>query len=198
MIPRRLIRCVPAVTPDDQEEYWHQWQQLHPSWEFVTYRDPIDPAGFPLLGDLFDQCVHGAQLAGLVRLEAVWHLGGIYVDADMEPLRAIDDLLVHPCFIGTEDGYHLTDAMFGAEPNHPGIRACIDRVKTLDMSSGPGVTGPHNTTAVLKDRPDVTVLAQRMFYPYTYLEKERAGEDFAETSPESYAVHRWAFSWRVK
>lgn len=195
MIPRRLIRCVPEVTTDEVEHWWWRWTDLHPEWEWVTFRDPIDPAQFPLLGHLFGSCVAGAQLAGLVRLEAVLTLGGVYVDSDVEPLRPIDDLLAHPCFIGTEDGHHLTDAMFGAERGHPGIFECVRRVRAMDMAAGAQATGPLNTTAVLTGRDDVTVLARRMLYPYTYLERERRNEPFAETSPESYCVHHWHASW---
>lgn len=197
MIPPRLIRCVPEHTTDEVERWWEGWQEFHPHWEALTIRDPIDPTLYPLTGHLFEFCTCGAQLAGLVRLEAVYTLGGVYIDSDIEPLRPIDDLLYHPAFIGTEDGTVLTDALFGAEAGHLGIRACIDRVLTLPMSAGPHATGPGNTTAVLAGREDVTVLARRMLFPYDYREKHRRGEDFRVTSPESYAVHHWAWSWQT-
>lgn len=195
VIPRRLIRCVPETTTELVEGWWAKWRKLHPGWEHVTIRDPIDPARFPLTGHLFSSCVHGAQVAGLVRLEAVHSTGGVYVDSDVEPLRPIDDLLHHPCFIGTEDGTHLTDAMFGAEREHPGIGECLRRVVTMPMTDGPQATGPLNTTACLSGRDDVTVLAARMLYPYSYLERGRASPDWAAEFPDSYAVHHWAFSW---
>jgi len=197
LIPPRFIRCVPQHTTDEVEGWWKRWQELHPRWEALTIRDPIDPALYPLTGHLFASCQHGAQLAGLVRLEVVYTLGGVYIDSDIEPLRPIDDLLYHPAFIGTEDGTVLTDAMFGAEKEHPGIRACIDRVAGMPMSAGPHATGPGNTTAVLAGRDDVTILARRMLFPYDYRAKHRRGEDFRVTSPESYCVHHWAFSWRA-
>lgn len=197
MIPARLIRCVPEHTTDEVERWWSEWIELHPSWEHVTFRDPIDRDLFPLTGYLFDDCTSGAQLAGLVRLEAVLHLGGVYIDSDVEPLRAIDDLLMHPCFIGTEDGTHLTDAIFGAERGHTGIAQCVERVRQTGMSGGAQETGPLNTTRVLTGRDDVTVLARRMFYPYSYTERVRRAENFRLSSPESYCVHHWHASWWV-
>lgn len=211
MIPRRLIRCVPADPPAWAEEFWQAWKDLHPGWQFVTYRDPIDHRCFPLLGRWFTFCTSGAQLAGLVRLEAVHELGGIYVDMDMEPLRPLGPLLeavgefgADQAFIGTEDDQHLTDAMFGAPAGHAGIAACIDRVNDLfgdalaeDMHPpGAQATGPLNTTAVLKQRSDTVVLPRRMLYPYSYTERHRRHEDFRTTSPDSFAVHHWAFSWQ--
>ncbi len=194
-IPRRLVRCVPEDTTTEVESWWCEWRELHPSWDHVTIRDPIDPLEFPLTGHLFSSCVHGAQIAGLVRLEAVFRDGGVYCDSDMQPLRPIDDLLRHPCFIGTEDGHFLTDAMFGAEAGHPGIEECLRRVVTLPMELGPQATGPFNTTACLTGRDDVTILAARMLYPFSYLQRGRTSPDWRSEFPDSYAVHHWAFSW---
>lgn len=196
MIPRILHRVVPEHTSDEAEAFWSAWCAMHPAWGHITWRDPLDPSEWEL-GHRFAECTAGAQLAGLVRLEAIWRHGGVYVDSDFQPLRPLDDLLRNPCFIGTEDGHFLTDALFGAERSHPGIRSCIDRVATMPMSIGPAGTGPELVTAILTGRPDVTVLAQRMLYPYSFHERwRREGlEPFARTFPDSYAVHHWAFSW---
>lgn len=207
MIPHRLIRCVPQLPPDWAEANWERWQDLNPGWEFVTIADPIDPTWFPVLGHLHRYATSGAQLAGMVRLEEVWTSGGVYCDMDMEPLRPLARLLERvdagQAFIGTEDGVHLTDAMFGAPAAHPGLLLCMSRV--LDLYHGhehegealpsAQATGPLTTTVVLSGRPDVVVLPQPVLYPYSYLERHRRHEDFAATSPESIAVHHWAFSW---
>jgi mannosyltransferase OCH1-like enzyme len=175
------------------EDFWRGWCDKHPHWDHVTVRDPLDPADWPRTGHLFKACVHGAQIAGLVRLEAVWRWGGLYVDADFECLRPLDPLIavVGNCFIGTQDGTYLTDALFGAAALHPAIDACIERVVTLDMVAGPLVTGPDNTTAVLTGRSDVTVVPPAAFYPYLWTEPERRYEDFRTTAPHAYAVHHW-------
>ena len=191
MIPKILHRCVPAEVPERYAKFWVGFQRLHPEWEFRTWQDPLDPDDWEL-GFLFDRCTAGAQLAGLVRLEVIWRHGGVYVDMDMEPLKALDPLLSHECWFGTEDGVILTDAVFGAEQGHPGIRACIDKFLDGFWNPNPSNTGPRHTTAVLSGRPDVTVLPKDAFFPYIWTEPERAGEEF----PDSYAVHRWNHSWK--
>jgi len=191
VIPKILHRVVPEEVPDRFEEFWQRFCAMHPDWEHLTWRDPLDPADWEL-GHLFDRCTAGAQLAGLVRLEVVWRHGGVYVDMDMEPLRPFDDLLAHQCFFGTEGNGVLTDAVFGAERHHPGIRACVDRFLDGFWHPSPSVTGPLHTTAVLGNRADVTVLPQHIFFPYLWTEPERADEEF----PDSYAVHRWNHSWK--
>lgn len=204
MIPRRFIRTVPAEVPDVCERWWRRFGELHPGWELRTIADPIDPADWPLLGHLHCHATSGAQLAGMVRLEAVWRWGGWYVDMDVEPIRSWRPLEVYEpaLIIGTEDGLHLTDAVFGAPPRHPALRAVIDHVAGLyaaadrDGRDFPGAqaTGPLATTEVLSGRPDVVVLPVEAFYPYSYLERHRAGEDFSAI-PGCYAVHHWHFTW---
>lgn len=198
-IPRILHTSLPREVPLDWSLFLTGKQELLEGWSSMIYQDPLPPAAFEL-GDLFVRCTTGAQLAGLVRLEQLWRWGGVYLDADVELLRPLDDLLAHPLFICTEDGVHLTDAVIGAEPEHPGIRACMDRARQILEADGPHptaqATGPLNTTAVLTGRDDVTVLARRAFYPYSYLEPERRLEDFRTTSPDSYGVHHWSFSWK--
>jgi mannosyltransferase OCH1-like enzyme len=191
VIPRILHRVVPLEVPPLFDEWWGQWKALHRGWGYATWRDPLNPDEWEL-GPLFERCATGAQLAGLVRLEAVWRMGGVYVDMDMEPQLPIDDLLDNACFIGTEDGAILTDAMFGATRNHPGIRACMDRLLNGYWSDNPSDTGPRLTTDVLRGRSDVTVLDREAFYPYSWEEPHLAAEAF----PNSYAIHRWNHSWK--
>lgn len=209
MIPRRIIRCVPADVPERYDEFWRGWQVKYPGWDFVTLQDPIDPRAWPMLGHLHQYATSGAQLAGMVRVEAVWFFGGFYVDMDCEPARrSLEELRPHPLVIGTEDGVHLTDAMFGAEAGHLGLADTITHVRRIydgwlgrqvDELPAPGAqtTGPLATTHCLSQRADVTVLSSRAFYPYTYHGPERAWGDRqpAGVFDESYAVHRWAHTW---
>ena len=189
MIPKILHRVVPEDVPARFDDYWHEWCALHPDWQHLTWQDPLDADDFEL-GRLFARCTAGAQLAGLVRLEVVWRLGGVYVDMDVEPVRPVDDLLGHACFFGTEGNGVLTDAVFGASQHHPGIRACMDRLLGGFWSPNPSDTGPLLTTEVLAGRNDVTVLDQEAFYPYLW------HEDQTPPKPGTYAIHRWNHSWK--
>lgn len=92
-IPRILHRTVPAETTDEVEQWWAKFAEIHPGWEMRTYREPIDPSEWPLTGFLFDRCANGAQKAGLIRLEALFTFGGVYVDSDVEPFRSLEPLL---------------------------------------------------------------------------------------------------------
>lgn len=204
MIPLRIHRTVPEQTTVEVEGWWSTWLDLHPEFEHQTWRDPLDPADFPISSTAWELCTSGAQLAGLVRLEVLLHHGGVYVDSDVEPLRSIDPLLdVGPVWCCTEDGRHLTDAVIAAEKGHDAVRFALMRALGLmtgayrrdDPMPNAQATGPLNLTAAWRDRHDVTVLSARHFYPIGYTEKSQLETFDVDEHPDSFGVHHWAFSW---
>ena len=203
MIPPRLIRTVPAETSYQVEGWWQQACRLHPHWQHITLRDPLDPRDFPLTSPYWDRCQTGAQLAGLVRLEALLTLGGVYIDSDVELFRPLDILRRVPAFAAYEDAKVIPDAVLGAEQHHPAIRLCLMMAcarmesSSSDWRTGNGAwsTGPGVTTHVLAARDDVLLLPPGSFYPYHYTEKERASEDFRTLQPWAFGAHHWAASW---
>lgn len=200
MIPRRLIRTVPTDTTADVERWWSQALEMHPGWEAVTYRDPIDPADFPITAPAWSCCTTGAQLAGLIRLEALMHGGGIYLDSDVEVFRPFTPLLDCRMFAAWEDANTIPDAVLGAEQGHPAVAACLElaleRITgTSDdwhVGRGAWATGPGVTTTILANRPDVLVLPPSAFYAVHYSEKDRID---CPADPWEWCRHRWAGSW---
>lgn len=204
MIPARLLRTVPAQTSQEVEHFWSHACDLHLAWDHVTFRDPIDPKLFPLSSSYWDRCTSGAQLAGLVRLEALWHQGGIYLDSDCQLFRSLDPLREHQAFAAWEDENTVPDAVLGAEARHPAILACLqlalrrlgsDNQQNTDWrtDSRAWSTGPGVTTTVLVDRPDVHLYAPIAFYPVHYSEKEHLDEFVP--GPDTFLMHRWHASW---
>jgi mannosyltransferase OCH1-like enzyme len=192
-IPRIFHRSVPAETSDEVEGWWSQLQQMHPGWEMRTHRDPLDPADWPLTGDLFKRCQNGAQLAGLVRLECLVTFGGVWVDSDVKPCRSFEPLLQCQAFAGWEDETTLPDAVLGAEANHPAFVAALEKARSV-VGGGGGAyeSGPAVTTEILPGRADVLCLPPGAFYPFHYLQKNAASE---LQPPYVFAAHQWHGSW---
>jgi mannosyltransferase OCH1-like enzyme len=208
VIPARLIRTVPEKTSDLQDELWGIACALHPGWEHVTFRDPIDTTLFPTTAPLWSRCESGAQLAGLVRLEALVWGGGIYIDSDVHLHRSLEPLRQCKAFAAYEDGTIVPDAVLGAEPEHPAfiqmLALAVARLRgagsLTDWRTNQGAwsTGPGVSTTVLPGRPDVLVLPPDSFYPVHYLPRETLDERLRShvPAPWTYGVHRWDWSWR--
>lgn len=206
MIPPTLIRSVPEQPNEQQERLWRIACDLHPDWRHVTYRDPIDPAAFPITAPHWRRCTSGAQLAGLVRLEALHSHGGIWLDSDVELHRPLGPLLQCSAFAAWEDRTIVPDAVLGAEQGHPAIAACLDLAlaritgngRTWMDDRGAWSTGPGVTTTLLPGRDDVVLLGPESFYPIHYSPRETLAERIAghDPAPWTFGTHLWAWSWR--
>ena len=161
----------------------------------MDWRDPLDSNDFET-GHLWAG-ISGAQLADYVRLEVLWRHGGIYVDADVEPVRSMESLLRMEAFACWEDRRVIPNAVIGAVPQHPAIRKCLDLAIAVGAHTDVWMTGPNITTKVFRGRDDVFLLSPEYFYPYHYTETERANDDFSGI-PWTYGVHHWDGSWTGK
>jgi mannosyltransferase OCH1-like enzyme len=206
MIPARLIRTVPAEPNETQQRLWSEACAMHPGWDHLDLRDPLDPLDFPATSPHWDACHNGAQRAGLIRLEALLRFGGIYLDSDVAVVRPLDELLTLPAFAAWEDRTIVPDAVLGAPAGHPAIVAALDlavarlhgRGLTWRDDRGAWSTGPGVTTAILPTRHDVIVLPPDSFYPVHYAPRETldARLEAFDPPPWCYGVHLWAWSWR--
>lgn len=200
MIPHRLVRTVPEHTTDEVEGWWDGARALHPGWDFVTHRDPINENAFPITAPHWERCVHPAQMAGLIRLEEIWHHGGIYIDSDVECYRTFAPLLKVKMFAGWEDARCVPDAVFGAEPEHEAVgqllALAIERLEYGPVSHRPWQSGPGVFTELLPGRDDVLLLPPGSLYPYHYSKKTQLrGRDHKTEQPWAFCAHHWHASW---
>jgi hypothetical protein len=195
-IPRIFHRTIPVETTPEVEAYWASFQEMHPGWRFMTHQEPINPDDWPIVGKYLVRAKTGATRGDLIRLEALWRYGGIYVDSDVEPYRSFEPLIRCSAFAAYEDRNSVPNAIMGATPEHPAIRECLDlAIKRLVDRKSVWEIGPGVTTKVLVGRTDVLLLPPGSFYPYHYREKERREEPHRDQQPWAFAAHHWAGSW---
>lgn len=205
MIQQTLIRVVPAQTSAEAERFWSGACELHPTWDHLTLRDPIDSALFPLTSPYWHLAQNGAQFAGLVRLEAIYTAGGFYLDSDLELFGPLDDLCEHRAVGCWEDSETVPDLFMAAEAGHPAIAACIDLA--IERISGPEghwrtgngawSTGPGVTTTILPDRDDVTLLDPCAFtgVHWSYKGPHIDNDEMRRRCPDARGRHWWRASW---
>ena len=195
-IPRIIHRTVPTETTDEVERWWSDVERLHPGWDCRTYREPLDPKQWPLTGDLFGRCASGAQKAGLIRLEALWTWGGIYLDSDVICFRSLEPLLRCQAVCGWEDETTIPDAVLGARAEHPAFEAMLAKARaSIEAGGDAWLSGPGVTTEILPGRPDVLCLPPGAFYPFHYLQKSKGAETNDDPPPWAFVAHQWHHSW---
>jgi mannosyltransferase OCH1-like enzyme len=200
-IPRRLVRTVPAETTDEVERWWESACRLHPGWEHVTWRDPVDPEAFPHTSPLWDNCESGAQMADLIRAEDLYLRGGVYIDSDVEVYRPFDPLLTLDGFAGYDSPETIPNAIMGFAAWHPAITQVLqEAVRRNRMGFATWDCGVGVTTEVFQNRTDMLVLPPGSFYPIYWRLAHHQMVDWsrvAEENPWAFCAHHAHHSWKV-
>jgi len=178
------------------------WKHHHPGWEFRLWTDTNLPP-MPHLGPYFQASPTRAGQADILRCEIVYAHGGIYVDADMECLRPIENLLGGcRCFVACEydpSRHGLTgptginNNIFGAVPKHPAILDVMQQIPSVYYAADPLSSGPALFRHVMHRRTDVRIFEKSIFNPLLPQEAHARTPGDPEAFPDSYAVH-WCYS----
>lgn len=203
MLPRTFHRIwLGGEEPAWLRPFADSWREHHPDWAFHQWDEEHVQELFPLRNqEIYDRAAeivpsHVGQLrSDILRYEILCRFGGVYVDADFECLRPIDELIDGvECFAAWEQpGRWVNNAILGAPPRHPFIERLVDGLAAnVDARAGSKpnkLSGPQYLTPIFRaDGEGVTVFDKALFYPYLWSELHRGGDDFAG----AYAVHHWS------
>lgn len=122
--------------PDFIKECMSTWRRNLPDYEFILW----DAKKLAECNNTFaNEAVSvkkWAFAADFIRLYAVYHYGGIWLDTDIDMFKSFDPFLSDGMFIGREYYVHkeqgkeefttLTSHCFGAEKNHPFLKECLE------------------------------------------------------------------------
>lgn len=198
MIPKRLVRTVPEQTTQEAERLWRIACTLHPEWEHVTWRDPINPDAFPITSPYWADCETGAQLADLIRVEDLLHNGGWYIDSDVWMLKPLDDLCGLNGVAAWEDHLHIPNAVLGFPPGHLALRHVLD-LAIARRHRGTWLAGVGVTTEVFREA-GITLLPPGAFYPVDWKTAHKGLVDWSHTAkvnPWAYGIHLYKASWHA-
>jgi mannosyltransferase OCH1-like enzyme len=199
------------------------WRRLHPDW---TYRFWTDATARAFVAEHFPAflAVYDGYRAPIMRVDAaryLWmaHFGGVFVDLDMEPVRALDEL-----FDGEDDDriamageplshcrLHakpliVSNAFLAAPPRHPAWRQVIDLLAARrDWEDPLAATGPFLLTDLYLGSPPfraaVRLLDPVVTSPFDKFTAWAAAEGTerdalsARVPRETFAIHHWIGTW---
>lgn len=212
MIPKIIHYCWFGTKqiPEDYQGYIDGWKKLMPDYEIKLWNEENSPMHLPYLQAAL-KYKKWANLSNFVRIYALYHEGGIYMDTDMEVLKSLEEFRQYGSFLGLEMGDRagenliINNAIFGSEKGHPFIVKCMDFcLKNFDGRDTALDSSPYLVTRLLKEEGlykygrqnigGVELFEREYFYPYHITEK---------FTPEcvkenTYTIHHWGYSWGTK
>lgn len=211
-VPRMLHRVwVGSELPDWAADTDRAWRAMLPDWQHRLWSD-ADLPDLPITAKAAPRCPHPVVVSDLARAEILWRHGGVYLDADMTPLRSLDGLLGGPWVVAEDDpGWPAGSVSCGAAgfaPEHDlPLRALELGVGRLSRNLPVHhYAGPPVWTLAARLCPQVRVLAPAAFYPLPWRERKHVptlrrwvDADLPAVRallPGTYGVHEWAGSWR--
>ncbi len=151
---------------------------------------------------IFDSRSNYAERSDILRFEALYRFGGLYVDVDCEALKSFDEFHnrylwyagIHPLDTNI---VQIGSALIGSSAGHPIIKACCAEIKNNQHYANVVLrTGPILLTKMFLMSallPRVAVFPASYFFPLSY--EQRGQLPVVWQKEESYAVHHWAAAW---
>lgn len=196
----------PALPPE-YTRFRDRWRELHPQWDLEIWDQARFLARFEhhpataLYRDRERWSPHAHEWGwktNIARYVILQGLGGVWVDADLEPLRPIDPLIEQleaspaSALAAYEDRTHVNNAFLASAPGGAFITVVTAglarRVQATRKKPSNIMTGPHYLTEMVAQHPDsVKVLDRALVYPMHWSELDRRDEQF----PAAYTLHHW-------
>ncbi|MBD2752581.1 glycosyltransferase family 32 protein [Spirosoma validum] len=146
-----------------------------------------------------------AFVTDYVRLYALYHVGGVYMDTDVEVLKSLDTLLNLPGFSGFESDTDIPTGIMAVEQHNPWAKEQLDyytdrpflnddtsfdyttNVEIISRSMQANGFLLNNTYQVYRD-------CMHIFPKDYFCPKTRAGEIIL--TPNTYCIHHFEGSWQ--
>lgn len=218
MIPKKIHYCWLSNDkfPPLIERCISSWKEKLTDYEFILW----DTNRFDLNTNVWVKQAFEAKkyafAADYIRLYALYHYGGIYLDSDIEVIKKFDDLLHLPYFIGTEGESVVEAGVFGAEKGCAWISDCLPYYdgRHFIKEDGNLDTLPLPQIMMSQISKDMQIneankneilhlsgneyLKNLYMFPKSFFCAKNHGTGEIEQTIDTYCIHHFAMSWVPK
>mgnify|MGYP005828457533 CR=1 FL=1 len=146
-----------------------------------------------------------AFVSDYARVYALYHMGGIYMDTDVEVFKCFDELLHHESFWGFEQENYIATSTIGAAKGNSLIKYFLDFYEGKKFMNEDGynnqLTNVAIITQILKnkglklDGEFQELPGRNAFYPQTYFSPYDYINCQKFITKDTYAMHHFYKSW---
>jgi hypothetical protein len=208
MIPKLIHYCWfgGRPLPEEYSAYIEGWKRVLPDYEFKLWNE----SNFNVNIVPFTAQVAAVKKWGFIvdyiRAWAVYNYGGVFLDADVEIVKPLDDLLRdNVCFAGFEDKKHINPgSIFAGEKNCRIARELMDFyaqysfVKEngeLNQTASPVIFTDMLMKYGLKQKNVYQNLGMFTAYPTDYFCPKDFVTGETKITTNTYTIHHFAMSW---
>ncbi len=209
MIPKKIHYCWFGRNPlpEDAKGYIESWKKYCPDYEIIEWNeDNFDVFSVPYVKEAYESR-KWAFVTDYVRLYALYHQGGIYMDTDVEVLKSLDCFLENEAFSGFERVNAVPTGIMGSIAGQKAIedmmRAYDDRhflneQGEMDMSTNvEAITRYFVDNGMQMNNEKQTVNGFTM-YPCDYFCPKNSRTLKVEITKNSHTIHHFAGTWLEK
>lgn len=155
-------------------------------------------------------CGKYAFAADYIRLFALYHYGGIYLDTDVEIIGSFDPFLAHNVFIGFDADNDLEPAIVGAIPGQFWIKKLLSYYDNRSFIKEDGKFDTRPLPTIFNDSANQLFNFKRngkfqmmgdqsvFVYPSDYFSPKNVYFDKIKRTKNTVAIHYFAGSWLEK
>lgn len=191
--------------PDIVKKCINSWENHLPDYKFIEWNEE----SFNINSNKYVKEAYESKkfafVSDYVRVHALYNLGGIYLDTDVEVFKSFNDILHHDSFWGFEQENYIATSTIGSSKENKLIKVFLDFYKEKSFINENGdhdeLTNVAIITKILKNSglklngeyQEVegigTFYPQSYFSPYDYINCRKL------ITKNTYAMHLFYKSW---
>lgn len=197
MIPKILHICWFSGDPYTPlvQKCIESWETILPGYRIVLWdKNSIDIESNLWLKQTLERKMY-AFAADYIRFYALYTMGGIYLDSDVEVIRPFDDLLDRREFVGEEYGGDVEAAVIGSVPGNRWIKECLDYYSNRPFIKNDGTMDLRPVPLLVSEmaaKHNIEVLPYDCFSPKNYI------TGLISCSGSTYCIHHFDGKWLSK
>lgn len=210
MIQKKIHYCWFGRNPKSGliRQCMESWKKYCPDYEIVEWNeDTFDVSIVRFTAEAYEK-KKWAFVSDYVRLYALYHVGGIYLDTDNELLKPMDRFLKNHVFTGFESKDSPITAVIGAEKGNKIIKKLLDAYDDRSFlsrdSGGKSLALQTNTIEIseyfrklgIKSNGKLQHAHGLTVYPAIVFCPNNLSRVWNKPSSRSYAIHHFDQSWK--
>lgn len=206
MIPKKIHYCWfgRGKMPELAVKCIESWKKYLPDYEIKEWNeDTFDLDLYPYAKEAYENRKF-AFVTDVVRLYAMYHEGGIYMDTDVEVLKPLDFLLQFEGVSGFESGSQIPTGLMASRKGLPLVKEMLDDYNDLHFVKPDGafdlttnvirITNIFNKHGFIPNGEMQTV-ADFTLLPKDYLCPKDYRDDKIYLTKNSLCIHHFSGSW---